>query len=169
MVKDLAAYQPDDWLNLIRESGVRPVFPEKLRKASLQLRPIPGAHPRTGFPTEAVRPLRRTSSPGQGDLLRFFDNSPNYQLTAHIDRYIVENADTALEGISDVEKLTRDLKELQRLYKVAPQTGRFEAIAALQAAGIGSAQAIARMGRERSSGRSQGHWGEAAANRSMPG
>lgn len=150
-VAELAALTAEDWLSLVQRTGTPPGVPgatpaeRALRYATGLQQTIERAFP-TRFIAEG---LRRRDRADEGELLTFFDNSPDYQFTASVDVYLEEHGDTALDGISDVPALTQRLKTMQRLYRLTPDADRLAAMTSLADAGIESAHAIVRAGRER--------------------
>jgi hypothetical protein len=149
-VEDLAALDAADWAKLLKASGVPDFVPGETKADRLQSY----THTLTGlleqaFPTQSVAAkIKKTADAGDKDLVRFFDNSPAFEFTTHIDRFLREHADTAFEGIDDPEALTHRLKSLQRVYKLAPEIGRYEAMDGLLQAGMDSARKIVTMGKE---------------------
>jgi hypothetical protein len=146
-VEDLVGWTSQDWLAVIDRTGAPPQVPGATPgdQAHNYATILHGALERA-FPTRAiVAGLHRTSQSGDEDLLTFFDNNPQFAFTANIDRYLADDADT--NGIADLPALTQGLKATQRLYRLAPEVGRVDAMTALSAAGLQSAQSIMRMGR----------------------
>src|SRR5262249_49184631 len=87
-------------------------------------------------------------SPEHQDLLRFFDNSPDFSFETNVDRFLEEKGAAALDGVGDVTQTTRQIKQLQRVYSVSPHVGRFDAMNVLLDAGLDSARPIARQGQD---------------------
>ncbi|HZF41540.1 MAG TPA: Tc toxin subunit A, partial [Blastocatellia bacterium] len=147
-VQDLSALQRADWLALVEEAGTPPGTPgatESERKENYAK--LLGRTIEIAFPTPSVvAGLKRGNSPQ--DLLRFFDNSPDFAFEANVDRFLKEKGEAALDGISDVTQTTRQIKQLQRVYNVSPHVGRFDAMNALLNAGLDSARAIVRQGQD---------------------
>jgi peptidoglycan hydrolase-like protein with peptidoglycan-binding domain len=81
--------------------------------------------------------------PGKHDLLKFMKANPEYDFKhERLESYLVRKPE-ALENVSDVEGTKSRIKTMQRLYRLVP---RYDKMTMLMKAGIGSANAIARMG-----------------------
>lgn len=149
-VQNLAALQYQDWLALVKQTGTPPGTPgeTQLERAELYAKRL-GYTIELAFPTPSiVAGLKRNGFPGQADLLRFFNNSPDFTFETNIDRYLKDKGNAPVTGIADVAKTTQQLKQLQRLYNVSPPTGRFDAMSALLNAGLDSAHAIVHAGQD---------------------
>lgn len=149
-VQDLAALQYQDWLALVKQTGTPPGTPgdTDLERAEHYAKRL-AYTVEIAFPTPAiVAGLKRNGSPGQTDLLRFFNNSPDFTFETNVDRYLKDKGETAVNGIADAAKTTQQLKQLQRLYNVSSSVERFEAMTALLDARLDSAQAIIHQGQD---------------------
>jgi peptidoglycan hydrolase-like protein with peptidoglycan-binding domain len=147
-IQDLSVFQHQQWLALIRKTGTPPGIPGNTEsEREVQYAHILKQTIERAFPTPSVvAGFKRLNLPDQQDLLRFFDNSPDFTFEANIDRYLLEKGDPAVDGVTDVLKLRQQLKQQQRVYNVAPELERFTAMTALLDAGLDSAQAIVNMG-----------------------
>ena len=100
------------------------------------------------YPTAALTgKLTRTAEPAQAELLSFLDQNPEFDLSATSIATFLPRGNLA--GISDVAKLTADLKATQRVFRLAPVEQRLDAVPVLLNAGLHSAQSIIRYGRDR--------------------
>lgn len=100
------------------------------------------AYPTTSF---AAKLKRSKQSPvrAKGDVIRFLENNPNFQLDRfRLEHYLAEN-DQALVGIEDKAALVKDLKSVQRVFKLNPT---HQAVNALLERKLDSAQKIYFMG-----------------------
>jgi peptidoglycan hydrolase-like protein with peptidoglycan-binding domain len=98
-----------------------------------------------GFPTRyfARRLADDTGFPGRDDVQAFLGANPDFDLRRHrLDTYLLTHPD-ALAGLPDVDRAKRQVKAIQRLFKLAP---RYRQVRVLLNAGITSAQAAAGMG-----------------------
>ena len=149
-IQDLATLQHEDWMVLVNDTGTPPGTPGETEAERVEY------YAKTleqtievAFSTPViVAGLKRRNSPDQQDLLRFFDNSPDFTFETNIDRYLLEKSDAAVAGITDVAKMTQQLKQQQRVYNLAPQVERFTAMTSLLDAELDSAQAIVNMGQQ---------------------
>lgn len=151
-LKDLAQLDVGGWELIIAESGYPPGIPgaDDDEKKHTYAR-ILALLVEDAFPNEvlAYRIGADPSFPGQQDLHSFFANQVlnkeeggfDFRSTL-FDKYIIENP-TALDGITDREILTFQIKAIQRLYKLAP---RYEQFMALVRNGVHSAYSIVEMG-----------------------
>lgn len=79
------------------------------------------------------------------DIIRFVENNPQFHLDRHrIDQYLVENKD-ALNGIANPETAVREIKSVQRVFKL---NSTYEVADALLSQNIDSAQQVYFLGRE---------------------
>ncbi|HEY6400326.1 MAG TPA: hypothetical protein VI479_02880, partial [Blastocatellia bacterium] len=147
-VQDLAALRHADWLALVEKAGAPPGTPgatdsERKENYAKSL----GRTVEIAFPTPSiVAGPKRGNSPQHQNLLRFFDNSPDFTFETNVDRFLKEKGAAALEGVGDVTQTTQQLKQLQRVYSISSHVGRFDVMNALLDAGLDSARAIARQG-----------------------
>lgn len=162
-LRDLAELDGDAWLERIKKEvdgkpiGFPPDIPGRDEEkagnyAKAMTRIIEDAFP-TAVIAHRMEADNSTDAPFKaevkGDLLKFFSNNPDFEFgSTNIEKYLRENAETALAGITDKEGLKQRLKSMQRLLKVIPRlTPRYDAIKVLLIDGIHSAQSIARMSR----------------------
>ena len=146
-VQDLVGLPAQDWLALVEKTGTPANTPgetpaEQVRNYAKSLQQTL----ERAFPTQTIVEGLRLTQP-ESDLIKFFDNSLDFAFTSNVDRYLHDHADTAFVGVSDVPALTKQIKSMQRLYRLTPDVGRFGAITTLSTAGLNSAQAIVRMGK----------------------
>ena len=146
-VQDLVGLPAQDWLALVEKTGTPPNTPgetpaEQVRNYAKTLQQTL----ERAFPTQTIVEGLRLTQP-ESDLIKFFDNSLDFDFTSNVDRYLHDHADTAFTGVSDVPALVKQLKSMQRLYRLTPDVGRFGAITTLSTAGLNSAQDIVRMGK----------------------
>ena len=91
-----------------------------------------------------ARRLETDDLAGREDLVRFLDANGDFDLrSSRVSQYLEEHPD-AFAGVGDPERARADLQALQRVYRLAP---RYEQASTMLKAGIDSAHAIARMGR----------------------
>lgn len=149
-VQELVIFQPQDWLALVNQAGTPPGTPGETEFERAQSYAKTLEHSiELAFPTPSVvAGLKRNSAPEYTDLLRFFDNSRDFTFETNIDRYLADKGGAAVEGVTDIAKMTQQLKQQQRVYNVTPQVGRFAAMTTLLDAGLDSAQAIVHQGQE---------------------
>ena len=146
-VQDLVGLPAQDWLALVEKTGTPPNTPgetpaEQVRNYAKTLRQTL----ERAFPTQTIVEGLRLTQP-ESDLIKFFDNSLDFAFTSNVDRYLDDHADTAFTGVSDVPALIKQIKSMQRLYRLTPDVGRFGAMTTLSTAGLNSAQGIVRMGK----------------------
>jgi hypothetical protein len=101
------------------------------------------------FPTAVIArhvAKEKDDLPNKPDLVQFFANNPEFEFgTIPIHRYMANNGRTALAGVEDKAGVTRQLKAMERIFKVAP---RYDQMRPLLADGLHSAQSIALMGED---------------------
>ncbi len=149
-LRDLAGLEFDDWKDMVETYGFPSDVPgmngeeQANNYAQTIVRMIEDA-----FPTAVIsyKVEQDSEFPGnQEDLVKFFNNSPDFEFGAtQIDRYLQQNT-SALVGIQDEDGLIRQLKTMDRLFHVSPRFERYEAIKVLMENGFNSAQSIAMMG-----------------------
>jgi hypothetical protein len=151
-LKDLAKLDTQNWQEIINQDvdgqkvGVPTNIPgeneeEKAQNYAESLtRVVESAFP-TAFIAER---LKREDIPNRDDFAQFFDNNPNFDFgSTNIEQYFQENEETAIAPISEPEPLKQQLKQHQRIFKLAP---RYSAIRTLLDNNLDSAQSIMRLG-----------------------
>ena len=146
-LKALASLNLEEWEDKAAKYGIPPDVPGKDQEAKVRnyahtvLRMVEDA-----FPTAVIihKIDQDEEIPGKADLLRFFADSPDFEFgTTQIDKYLNESA---LAGVEDKQGLIRQLKKMDRLFRVTPRFDRYEAMKVLMENGFNSAQSIAMMG-----------------------
>ena len=100
------------------------------------------AYPTTSFAAQLKR-TEQSSVKAKTEVVRFLDNNPDFHLDRfRVDHYIAEHNE-ALQGIENKAALLTDLKSVQRVFKLKPT---YQAVDALLARKIDSAQQIYFMG-----------------------
>ncbi|MCP9448641.1 MAG: neuraminidase-like domain-containing protein [Nitrospira sp.] len=145
-LRDLASWTWDEWRGLIARAGVPPDTPgeteaEKTDGYATQMTRLVEAI----FPTASVAyklgRSTRLEIPFKRDISRFLLNTEGFDLKrTHIDSFVREHGAPA--DVPDVEGFTRELKRLQRVFKLAPEHDKFEAMEALLTQGLDSAHAV---------------------------
>ncbi|MBS3777238.1 MAG: hypothetical protein KGY70_18730, partial [Bacteroidales bacterium] len=150
-LRDLAGLDVDNWKEMVQAHGLPPDVPGKddEEKADNYARTI-FRMVQDAFPTTVVgHKLRREEEfvlPFQETISDFFIDTPEFELgTTQIDTYLRENPDVFSEA-EDREGLIRELKTLDRLFRISPRFERYETIKVLKQNGFNSAQSIAMMG-----------------------
>lgn len=152
-LRDLIRLDEDGWLELIGQQvdgepvGVPATIPgaadEKPRHyARTMMRMLEDA-----FPTAAIaHRIGADDFRESRGVARFFANNPDFDFRAgSVEGYLAEH-DDALDGIDQPAAVRGRLREMQRLYNVAPRYEKYDAMRTLLADGVGSALAIRRMG-----------------------
>jgi peptidoglycan hydrolase-like protein with peptidoglycan-binding domain len=144
-LKDLAELNEERWIALLTERSVGTPTGiegandgEKTRNYARSLtRAVEAAVPTEFF----VARLKETNLDGRDDLLKFFQANTDFDIkNTRLDTFLKSNTD-ALNSLND--KTVKQLKDLQRVYRLAPS---FEPANALHRAGKNSGHDIARMG-----------------------
>jgi receptor-binding and translocation channel-forming TcA subunit of Tc toxin/ABC toxin-like protein/neuraminidase-like protein/putative peptidoglycan binding protein len=150
-LKELSKFDVEDWKTLVRRPEVnlpadvpgKDADEKATNYAKAMTRLIEQSFP-TAFVADRIAQDSTLSEPLRKDFERFFQNNPQFDLTAtRFDTYAAQNSG-ALQGIEDEGKLKVELKGVQRLYKVAPS---YANVRALMRGGVDSAFGITRMGR----------------------
>lgn len=154
-MRDLARFDPEQWLQLIEGSGANPTpvgTPPNAPGATDAERAQNYANSilarlDLAFPTVAIeRKLRRDDLPGKADLMQFFRNAPEFDLgTIPVSRFLSSTGATVFNNVGDPAALTRGLEAMDRVFRVSP---RYEHLAALLKDGLTSATDIASMDRD---------------------
>ena len=150
-IKDLVGFDVSDWEAIVADTDV----PDAITGDTEEDRQRTYAETinnilERAFPTEKViAGIRDRNQKSDTDLIRFFDNSTDFGFTDNIDRYVRDNANTVWNGVGNREGVTSELKSLQRVYKLSPESGRFDVMTSLREAGYDSALAITMSGKER--------------------
>ncbi|HXR81520.1 MAG TPA: hypothetical protein VN763_11400, partial [Saprospiraceae bacterium] len=155
--RELAKNSVEDWQQILkrqRPDGVPVGFPPnidgdnddtKIREfAGILEQRFERSYPTTAF---AGKLSRTEGSPVnlKKDVVRFIENNPTFQLDRYrLDHYLVENTD-ALKDITDKEGTVKELKSVQRVFRLQPT---FKVVDALLSAKLDSAQKIYFMGKE---------------------
>ena len=159
---DLARLTEEDWAGIIHKQadgdwiGCPPGTPGKddTEKTRNYARSIVETI-EDAFPTAVVADRAgREDLPGNENLVRFFDNSlfnnnqssdcPRFDFnTTNIDCYLSDYAEVVLAGVSGPKELGKQLKNMQRVFKIAP---RYSEMRVLLADGLHSARSIVNMG-----------------------
>jgi hypothetical protein len=152
-VRHVARLSQRDWEGLIRESGAKPpdsvpgksAAEKRAGYAALLRRRAELGFPTAAFAGDLKRALDSRQKPAVGsEVLRFLDTHPAFELaTMSVDGFIKGNANPEFFNARNKTDVVRQLKAVQRVYKVAPS---FEAANTLLGDGIHSAQQIYRVG-----------------------
>jgi len=152
-IRDLAKLTESDWRMLIdRKVEGRPVgFPREVpgtdeeEKAATYARTLVRTL-EAAFPTAVIAArAAKDDIPLKKELMTFFDKNPEFEFGRHhVDVYLSENQG-ALAGADDREGLTRQLKGMQRVFKLSP---RYEEMRTLMANGFDSAQSVVGLAKE---------------------
>lgn len=145
-LRDLASWTWDEWRGIIARTGVPPDTPgeteaEKTDGYATQMARLVEAI----FPTASVAyklgRSTRLEIPFKRDISRFLLNTEDFDLKrTHVDSFVREHGAPA--DVTDVKGLMRELKRLQRVFKLAPEHDKFEAMEALLTQGLDSAHAV---------------------------
>jgi len=147
-LRDLARLTKDDWRALVDQTGPPAETPGETEEARAATYALQMAHQvEDAFPTASVADKlardERLEMPLKQDIARFLLEAPGFDLErSNVHAYIA--AHSAPDGI-DGARFEDDVKRLQRVFKLAPATDRFEAMQVLLEAGLDSAQRINRM------------------------
>jgi hypothetical protein len=110
------------------------VSPEKVKQTLEKLRREINTYPDVDFRrmlTEGQEAEVPFSQPLRDNLVRFFDNAPDFDFrTTRVDAYLKEHADKAFDRIAKEDRIavTAQLKRLQRVFQVAPRYRQMEAL-----------------------------------------
>jgi hypothetical protein len=145
---DLARLNENDWLSFLSEHGVStpPGFEREndadsaKRYARAIARAVETAAPTTYFSAR----LNETELEGKGDVLRFLEANPDFDLKEHRLDAFLETHPEALNVFPDKTAVADQLKRVQRVYRI---TAHAEPTLGLLQAGYTSAQGISRLGR----------------------
>lgn len=153
-LRALAKRNVRDWIGLISQViGQDPnAFPPDIEgdtaadKAANYAEEIAAAVT-SAFPTAVIaHKLEADELPHKDDLLQFFAANPDFELASMpIQRYIAQNPQTALAGVSNKDGVTRQLQSMERVFKLAPE---YDHMRVLLADGLDSAYGVATMGSE---------------------
>ncbi|CUQ67091.1 Tc toxin subunit A-related protein [Candidatus Nitrospira inopinata] len=145
-LRDLASWTWNEWRGLIARAGAPPDTPgrteaEKTDGYATQMTRLVEAI----FPTASVAyklgRSTRLEIPFKRDISRFLLNTEGFDLKrTHIDSFVREHGAPA--DVADVEGFARELKRLQRVFKLVPEHDKFEAMEALLRQGLDSAHAV---------------------------
>lgn len=146
--RDLAGFTEAGWTELLTSN--RTPIPEAVRGGDLAERRRNYAvylarAVESRYPT-AVFAQRWKSAGLDAAVARFFDGNPEFDFSRRRVREFLRNEPGALDGVDDREALTGSLEALERLFRIAPETGRFDHVAPLFADGVTSAFTVRSMG-----------------------
>ncbi|WP_437996748.1 neuraminidase-like domain-containing protein [Sorangium sp. So ce185] len=150
-LKDLAAYSEADWIAIfaLQRNGSPIDCPDDTPGATVAERRATYAKVirralEVAFPSKAV--ASAISVVGGSELPAFFNNNPSFELgKARAGHFIASNPG-AFAGLSNPEAAMRDLKAVERLYKLTP---KYEEAKVLLDGGLKSARQVALRGRLR--------------------
>lgn len=154
--RELATFSRDDWKRILAEPGAdgQPIgVPSNIdgetdeakreQFAVILEQQMQRAYP-TAFLAATLSRTEKVPIRAKADVLRFLSNSPALQLDRYrLDHYIARNRH-ALDGVQDKESMLRDLKAVQRVFRL---NSSYTVVNALLSRGIDSAQQIYFMGR----------------------
>ena len=155
--RELAKYDRESWIKLLKKPGPdgEPIaFPsnidgeteeEKYLQYAVNLeKRLERYYPTTSFATK-LQKSSNTSINNKNDIVRFLEKNPKFHLDRfRVDQYLSEKSD-ALEEIEDKENTLKELKAVQRVFKLSPT---FNSVEALLKNKIDSAQQVYFMGKE---------------------
>ena len=149
-LKGFAKFTPDDWKSRITglvASGALVDFPDGIAGSTPEEKTANYAGTlsdliQTVYPTSVflARMNKESSGPfgdGTPDLKIFFANNPGFDLATNRINTLFDGS--KLDGVSNRDALKKQLKSINRLYKLSPQ---YEHVSALLNLGIGSATDI---------------------------
>ena len=153
---DLARKRASDWIALFNSNGPdgKPIGvpantdgatdPERYQNfAKTLVKQLAGSYPTTAFAANLSRSTGANMMATHADALTFLNNNPKFELDRYrIDHYVAQNPG-ALNGINDPAGMITDLKQVQRIFKLAPN---YEGTAALMQKNMTSAQKVYFMG-----------------------
>lgn len=155
--RDLAKLSEDDWVQMLTTSGPGGQSlgvpanmdsegeEDRYREyATVLADRFEKMYPTSAFAGKLSR-SQRSLSGGQNNVIRFLDNNPEFFLDNHrIDHYVAANT-KAFEGIEDREGTVKELKTIQRVFKLSPT---HKSVDAMMTNSIESAQQVYFMGQE---------------------
>lgn len=156
--RDLARLSEDEWVNMLTTAGPggktlgvpanmdSEEEEDRYREyATVLADRFEKIYPTAAFAGKLSRKKRSLSEGGEDNVVRFLDNNPEFHLDSHrIDHYIAAN-EKALEGIEDREGTVKELKTIQRVFKLSPT---HKSVEAMMGNSIESAQQVYFMGQE---------------------
>jgi peptidoglycan hydrolase-like protein with peptidoglycan-binding domain len=148
-LRDLAAFQSEDWLRLVNAQhvGAPSDMPGKsAEQKSTNYARFMMSMVEQAFPTAAIaQSMQRGASPAWREATTFLLANPDFELGATLlDSYVGERGEPAFVGVQDRTAAIRQLKSVQRVFAVAP---KYEQMKALLDANLLSARSIARIGK----------------------
>jgi hypothetical protein len=155
--RDLAKLSEDEWVDMLTTSGPSgqslgvPANMDSEKEedryreyATVLADRFEKMYPTTAFAGKLARSQRSLSN-GQSNVVRFLDNNPEFFLDSHrIDHYVAANSN-AFDGIEDREGTVKELKTIQRVFKLSPT---HKSVNAMMSNSIESAQQVYFMGQE---------------------
>lgn len=151
--RDLAKLDVKDWLTIMNKQveGKAVGFPQDIpgvddtEKATNYARALAQTIEQA-YPTAVIaNRVARDNVPNKQDLVKFFENNPEFGFGKdHVDVYISANKEKALSGVEDTEGVTRQLKGMQRVFKLTP---KYNEMRAILADGLDSSHGIVTMGK----------------------
>jgi hypothetical protein len=147
--RDLAALDAKGWLGVIQAARV-PVPARVAGETEEERRSVYAAalarSVEAAFPT-AVLAHRWKAAGADLAVAAFFDANPEFELGAdRVSAYLAENP-RALRGAADAAAAAESLLGVERLFRIAPQSDRFQHIQPLYADGVRSAAGVRTLGR----------------------
>ncbi|WP_437606635.1 neuraminidase-like domain-containing protein [Sorangium sp. So ce834] len=150
-LKDLAAYSEADWIAIfaLQRNGSPINTPDDTPGATVAERRATYAKVirralEVAFPSKAV--ASAIAGVGGSELPTFFNNNPSFQLGKTRAGHFIASNPGAFTGLSNPAAAKRELKAVERLYKLTP---KYEEAKVLLDGGLKSAREIARRGRLR--------------------
>ncbi len=130
---DLARKSVNDWVTLFKNNGPdgKPIGvpantdgttdSERYRNfAAILVRQLAGSYPTTAFAANLGRASGTNLMMTHAEVLTFLNNNPKFELDRYrIDHYVAQNPG-ALNGIKEPTAMLADLKQVQRVFKLAP-------------------------------------------------
>jgi hypothetical protein len=155
--RELARLSEEEWIEMLKNAekdqktiGVPANIDgetedERLRKYALVLTSgFEKRYPTAAFAGKLAR-NGKSLKKDRNNVVTFLDNNPEFHLDKHrIDHYISANG-KALEGVDDTEAAVKELKSIQRVFKLNPS---YKTVTAMMENDIESAQQVYFMGQE---------------------
>ncbi|MFX0076706.1 MAG: hypothetical protein ACFE96_14780, partial [Candidatus Hermodarchaeota archaeon] len=147
-LSDIVGFKKEKWNKLIKNHGFSPDIRGKNDKVKAKNYFKAISHTIEDiYPTKFLaKRIEENNWSDKSNLLKFFNNNPKFNIrTSHIDKFISENP-KSIEDITDTNKLKKNIKAIQRLYKIVPY---FDQMNSLLKDNIDSSYKITQMGHKK--------------------
>lgn len=133
-LSSFSVYSKSDWKKFIKDNKLSVPATTEGKNSNEKLNNYAETLTRNfekAFPGDKVKGKILADNPDD-DVKKFFDNAADFDISkTNINTYLNRNKTIIKKQVKDFDKLTKELKQLQRLYRITPDENKYEKIKVL--------------------------------------